>query len=91
MVRLEPAGSAIAPDATPPATEILKINAVGMSGAVTSATRVATAEADKSALSKSRASGGRRPPSVGSLEQDASPSVDTRASANQSRLVWSTR
>src|SRR6266446_867369 len=33
MVRLEPAGMAIVPDATPPATGILKINAVGMSGA----------------------------------------------------------
>src|SRR3989442_13842907 len=62
-----------------------------MSAAVTSATKVATAEADKSALSRSRASGGRRPPSVGSLKQDASPSVDTRASPSQSRLVRSTR
>src|SRR3989442_1655570 len=91
MVRLEPAGRAIVPDATPPATGILKIKAVGMSAAVTSATKVATPEADKSALSRSRASAGRRPPSVGSLKQDASPSVDTRASPSQSRLVRSTR
>src|SRR3989441_1583610 len=69
MVRLEPAGRAIVPDATPPATGILKIKAVGMSAAVTSATKVATAAADKSALSRSRASGGRRPPSVGSLKR----------------------
>src|SRR5437762_852209 len=90
MVRLEPAGRAIVPDATPLATGILKIKAVGMSGAVTSATKVATAVPDRSALSKSLASA-RRPLSVGSLTQDASPSVDTRPSPSQSRLVPITR
>src|SRR5439155_644828 len=65
MVRLEPAGRAIVPDATPAAMGMLNTRGVGMSGAVTSATKVATADADKSALSRSRASGGRRPIPVG--------------------------
>src|SRR5260370_25745691 len=91
LLRLDPAGRTIVPDATPPATGILKINAVGMSGAVTSATRVATAAPDRSALSRSLASAGWRGPSVGSLWRHDSPSVDTRAAASHRRRVRSTR
>ncbi len=60
MVRFEPAGSVIVPDATPLAMGILNTSSVVMSGAVTSTTRLATVAADTSARTSSvtRSSGG---------------------------------
>src|SRR6185436_10326834 len=75
-VRSEPAGTTIVPDATPAEMGILNNNAVGMSGAVTSATNVATAVADTSArtISVPSPTGGsiRPSPQAASTKADAS-------------------
>src|SRR2546425_13077100 len=90
ILRLEPAGMAIVPDATPPAIGILKIKAVGMSAAVTSATKVATAEADTSALTMSGAWPGPGPPEVAQVIRSARRRVRGRACAGEGSLERST-
>src|SRR3989442_10675989 len=71
----------IVPVGTPPTMGILKINGVGMSGAVTAATKVATAGPEKSARTM-RVPG----PGPGSTEPPQAPRTKTDASANDAML-----
>src|SRR6266516_7553406 len=71
----------IVPDATPATMGILNTMAVGMSGAVTSATKVATAVVETSARTM-RVPG----PGPGSTESPQAPRTKTDASANDGML-----
>jgi hypothetical protein len=86
MVRFEPAGSAMVPDATPLTTGMLNTNGVSMSDAVTSTTTVTAAVADTLAVTTRVA----RPPGgpVPSLaEHEASTIRDVRAAAMELRSL----
>src|SRR2546428_4156802 len=92
MVRLEPDGMVMVPDARPPAMGMLNVSAVGMSAPVTSATKVRSEEHTTALQTRSDLACRPLLLSIGSLDrQDPSPSVETRAAASHRRLVQSTR
>src|SRR2546428_13361738 len=76
MARLEPAGTVILPEATPLVTGMLNTSVVGMSGAATLITTVATDVPETSA----RMTRGAPPPSGGSTAPPR-PGVTTRGGA----------
>src|SRR6266850_3822388 len=82
MVRSEPVRSVIVPDATLLTIGILKISAVGMSGAVTATTTVATAVPERFACTSRVVSTGCDPVgSFGTHEPRPSTNTSTRATA----------
>src|SRR6059058_1763754 len=86
MVRLDPAGTVMVPVALPLVMGMLNTSIVGMSGAVTSATRVATVVPVRFALTPSDPSPPRGPTVFGSAHDTSSNRSPKATTGEVSRL-----